>query len=127
MKEYNRDTTGWHTYDGREVLIKDMDVRHLVNVINWCKHRDLEAQESHARLQYGDELIAFLEEEAKLRRLRGFANNEPIPKKLETGFYELENETPEEKRISDEITKFHSEGATKQLLESRYERVMRKL
>ena len=79
---YDRNTTHWESADGSLYIIKDLEISHLVNILNWVKQ--------HPK-NYGFGLFSFLEEEAKLRKMIAFSENTPYPFKLESGFYKLVN------------------------------------
>lgn len=57
----------WGTADGRRVLLKDMDIGHLVNVLNWVHDHDG---------VYGSSIKEDLIKEAEYRRLFAFTSNE---------------------------------------------------
>ena len=69
---YNREAT-WRTADGRSVPIKDMDLGHLVNVINWI----IDNRESYTK-NVLDAMIA----EAKYRKVFLFAEGKDYPQKV---------------------------------------------
>jgi len=81
-EDYNRDKTQWRSADGRSIVIKDLEASHLVNILNWIRKN---------KSNYSPGIYSFLEEEAKLRRLLAFTTNEPMPKKMNDGWYTLEN------------------------------------
>ena len=113
---YDRDITTWTSYDGRETLVKDLDVRHLVNILNHIieangKCKDVNAYPSH--------LNEFLTGEARYRIMTGFAANIGIPKQLDDGTWTVVNQTPEEKRIEDELTAMHKAALEQQQIELR--------
>lgn len=58
----------WGTADGRRVRLCDMDLGHLVNVLNWVH--------DHTG-RYSDHVKADLISEAEHRRIFAFANAEP--------------------------------------------------
>lgn len=60
----------WGSADGRRVKIKDMDIGHLVNVLNWVH--------DHA-LRYPDRTREQFVAEAEYRRLFDFAERKPYP------------------------------------------------
>ena len=76
----------WTSYDGREVLIKDLDTAHFVNMLNWVKTNMKEGY-------YSQDFMDFLEVEANIRILEGFAAGAAFPRKLKTGYWELANLT----------------------------------
>ena len=81
---YYRDETQWESADGTSYLIKDLTTPHLVNILNWMKKHEK---------TYELALYTFMESEAELRKFTAFVTNEPIPIKLEDGWYGLENIT----------------------------------
>ena len=70
----------WGTADGRKVKLKDMDIGHLVNVLNWV--------EDHEGL-YGDRIKSYLKQEAEYRRIFAFAEGLPYPMINNTGRWEV--------------------------------------
>lgn len=66
---HNREKT-WHTADGRSIMIKDMELSHLVNVCNWV-HDNHEVYSQSVR----DLMIA----EAKYRQVFLFAEGQEYP------------------------------------------------
>ena len=58
----------WGTADGRRVTLKEMELGHLVNVLNWVH--------DHNAL-YGDRIKEYLIKEAEYRRVFDFAANKP--------------------------------------------------
>jgi hypothetical protein len=70
--EFWRERT-WRTADGRSVKIKDMDLGHLVNVINWI------ADNSSA---YPSSIYDVMVREANYRQLVLFAQGKPYPQKF---------------------------------------------
>ncbi len=85
---YHRDITTWGSYDGRKVLVKDLDTPHVVNILNWIKN-SMDKSES----QYSLALYQLFEDEAAIRMLEGFADNKPYPRKQKDGYYKLSNVT----------------------------------
>lgn len=61
-----RDRT-WGTADGRKVRLKEMEIGHLVNVLNWVHDHDG---------VYGNRIKEDLIKEAEYRRLFSFTNND---------------------------------------------------
>lgn len=72
--------TLWGVADGREILIKDLALDHLVNIINWVKDRPK---------QYNPELYPLLEQEANYRKTIQFAAGLLMPTKGEDGVWYL--------------------------------------
>lgn len=101
---YDRNVTIWGSYDGREILIKDLEVRHLVNILNHIK----EINEASPGA-YEPELYALMVAEAELRIMVGFAKNKGIPKRLEDGTYTLINRVITEKAIDDAKSLMHKQ------------------
>ena len=99
----DRATTFWESYDDRKTLIKDLPVRHLVNILNWIK----KSNEETAGTAYSPEICYILEAEAEIRVLKGFAANEAIPKKLKGGTYIVINQSLADKAIEYCKTLFH--------------------
>lgn len=66
---HNREKT-WRTADGRGIMVKDMELSHLVNVVNWV-HDNHDSYPQHTR----DLMIA----EAKYRQLFLFAEGKEYP------------------------------------------------
>jgi len=60
----------WRTADGRSIPIKDMQLGHLVNVINWV-HDNPES--------YTTEMLDIMIAEARYRQVRLFAEGKPYP------------------------------------------------
>lgn len=58
----------WGTADGRRVRFCDMDLGHLVNVLNWVTDHDG---------RYPSRVVEDLTKEAEYRRVFSFANCEP--------------------------------------------------
>lgn len=78
----DREKTIWGTADGRWIVIKDLEDRHLANIIAHCKHY----------YASDEELISFLHKEAELRGLRkAFLDRALIPYKNERGHWMLWN------------------------------------
>lgn len=63
----------WRTADGRSVAIKDMQLGHLVNVINWI----IDNRESYPR-----SVLELMIAEAKYRQLSLFSEGKPYPQKM---------------------------------------------
>lgn len=70
----------WGTADGRRVKLKDMDIGHLVNVLNWVQDHDG---------VYGDRIKSYLKQEAEYRRIFAFAEGQPYPMINNTGRWEI--------------------------------------
>jgi hypothetical protein len=66
---HNRDVT-WRSADGRKVKIKDMDIGHLVNVINWV---------SDNKDSYPASIKDVMVSEAEYRQLTLFAEGKAYP------------------------------------------------
>lgn len=73
MSTHNRDKM-WRTADGRSIPIKDMEVSHLVNVINWV------SDNSDA---YPKGVLKLMVEEANHRKLLLFAEGKAYPQKVD--------------------------------------------
>ena len=99
---YDRDIATWTSYDGRETIVKDLEVRHLVNILNHM----IECNKD-GKAGYPNHLYEFLAGEARYRVMTGFAANIGIPKQLDDGTWTVVNQTAEEKRIEDELTAMH--------------------
>lgn len=69
---HNRDKT-WRTADGRSIAVKDMQLGHLVNVVNWI----LDNPESYP-LSALDLMVA----EANYRKVFLFAEGNPYPQQV---------------------------------------------
>lgn len=66
--------TEWGCADGRRIKIKDMELGHLVNVINWVHdHHD----------GYSDYIRKNLIAEAEYRKLSLFASGKPYPREVD--------------------------------------------
>ena len=65
--------TTWRTADGRSVPIKDMDLGHLVNVINWIIDN---------REVYPKNVLDVMIEEANYRKVFLFAEGRDYPRKV---------------------------------------------
>ena len=104
MSEYDRNTTPWSSYDGRQTLIKDLDTRHLVNVINHCKQHD----STRSGVSYGADFINFIEGEANYRVMKNFTANEGIPHQQEDGYWTVINLSVEEAEEYKLETDFHN-------------------
>jgi len=109
MQYYNRDTLHWESYDGRKTLIKDLDVRHLVNILNHVK----ESNEISQQEIYPPVVCRLLETEGVLRIMTGWAEDIGIPRKNEDGTWELINQTATEKAREDAITAIHKNAMAK--------------
>jgi hypothetical protein len=115
---HNRNWTTWRTYDDRDILIKDLSTRHLVNILNWIK----ETNEQAGFEAYEHSLYEFLEGEARLRIMQGFAENKGIPKKLDDGTYVVANRTPKEAAREDAESAVHRAAATREIARRNAER-----
>jgi len=100
----NREETFWGSYDGREILVKDLKVRHLVNILNHIIKSNKTDPTS-----YSFAVFQLIEAEAALRIIGGFAENRAIPRKLPNGTYVLTNQTTAEKAIEDAKTATHNQ------------------
>lgn len=67
-KDLNFRSRAWGTADGRKVLLKDMDLGHLVNVLNWTNDHDG---------LYGNSIKEDLAKEADYRKVFLFAEGKP--------------------------------------------------
>lgn len=65
--------TEWGCADGRRIKIKDMELGHLVNVINWVHDH---------RAKYSDNIRANMIAEAEYRKLALFAESKPYPREV---------------------------------------------
>lgn len=77
---HNREKT-WRTADGRSIAVKDMELSHLVNVVNWV-HDNQGSYPQHVR----DLMIA----EAKYRQTLLFAEGKEYPQ-LVNGKWQMIN------------------------------------
>lgn len=67
---YDFGETNWGTADGRRVKVKDMDLGHLVNVLNWVHdHHD----------RYPDHIRAGFVQQAEARKFELWAAKKPYP------------------------------------------------
>jgi hypothetical protein len=71
--EFWRERT-WRTADGRRVKIKDMDLGHLVNVINWIADNSA---------SYPPSIHDVMVREANYRQLVLFAEGKPYPQRFD--------------------------------------------
>ena len=69
---HNRDKT-WRTADGRGIPIKDMQLGHLVNVINWV----MDNRDSYTR-----DILDVMVAEANYRKTSLFAQGQNYPQKI---------------------------------------------
>ena len=69
---HNRDKS-WRTADGRSIAVRDMELGHLVNVINWINDN---------RDSYPKSTLDLMIAEAKYRQLLLFAEGNPYPQKM---------------------------------------------
>ena len=63
----------WRTADGRSVRVMDMDLGHLVNVVNWILDN---------RASYTKSILDTMVAEANYRQLTLFSEGKPYPQKL---------------------------------------------
>jgi hypothetical protein len=66
---HNREKT-WRTADGRSIAVKDMELSHLVNVVNWV-------HDNH--ISYGQGIRDLMVAEAKYRQVLLFAEGKEYP------------------------------------------------
>ena len=111
----DRNKTRWTSYDDRAILVKDLEVRHLVNILNHIK----ESNERLGRPAYGEDITNLLIAEAKLRIVAGWAENKAIPKQREDGTWEVINQTAKEKARGDVLTAAHQMQMQKHLKEKK--------
>jgi len=76
-----RDTL-WGSSDGRETPIKDLQIDHLVNILNWIIDRPR---------QYPPDLYGLIVQEAQYRKTIQFAAGEPIPYQADDGRWYLQD------------------------------------
>ena len=69
---HNRDKL-WRTADGRSIAVKDMELSHLVNVLNWI----LDNSDSYPR-----SVLTLMTAEANYRKLFLFAEGKEYPQKI---------------------------------------------
>ena len=74
----------WRTADGRHVAINEMDLGHLVNVINWILDN---------RKSYPERILKAMIKEAEARQLVLFARGEPYPQKFHNGWKVVDPKT----------------------------------
>jgi len=110
MTSLDRAETHWESYDGRKILIKDLEVRHLVNILNHMAT----ANETDGGGWYTAELIAFMTLESELRIMVGWAANIGIPRQNEDGTWALINQTSAEKELEDAKTAMHQDAMKRQ-------------
>lgn len=67
----------WRTADGRNVQIKDMDLGHLVNVINWIADNPM---------SYPKSIYDVMVREANYRQIILFAEGKAYPQKTNVGW-----------------------------------------
>lgn len=79
----------WGTADGRRVKLKDMDLGHLVNVLNWVHDHD----------RYSDDTRARFIAEAEYRKTFLFAEGKPYPTKIDGRWKVIDPETGDGKII----------------------------
>ena len=104
MPQHNRDTLHWESYNGRKILIKDLEVQHLVNILNHIQ----QANESTGRDVYGQEVLVLMEAEAELRIMIGWASNKGIPRKTDNGWIVI-NQSPAAVAIENLRTFYHKQ------------------
>lgn len=102
MIQRNRENLQWESYDGRQTLIKDLEVRHLVNILNHVKETNEASPGTYPEL-----VVRILEAEGELRIMAGWAKDIGIPRKNEDGTWELINQTADEKAIEWAKTQLH--------------------
>lgn len=66
--KYDRNTFLWGPEHGDPILVRDLTDSHLCNIINWVLEHEL---------HYGQDILDFMLEEAELRKLPAFVNNQP--------------------------------------------------
>jgi len=103
MPNLTRDNLKWESYDGRKILVKDLEVRHLVNILNHVK----ETNEAGPANPYPPRVVCILEAEGDLRIMAGWAKDIGIPRRNDDGTWELINQTADEKAIEDARTALH--------------------
>jgi hypothetical protein len=64
----------WRSADGRQIKIKDMDIGHLVNVINWVIDN---------KNSYPDSIRDLMVAEAQYRQLTLFAEGKAYPQRID--------------------------------------------
>lgn len=69
---HDREKT-WRTADGRSVKIKDMQLGHLVNVINWVADNSM---------SYPAHILPTMVAEAEYRQISLFAEKQPYPQQV---------------------------------------------
>ena len=74
----------WGSQDGRKTPIKDLDIGHLVNILNWVKARPT---------AYPGELYPMLVQEANYRKMMQFVAGDQIPRLGEDGLWYLTDST----------------------------------
>ena len=103
MNDFDRNVTRWEAYDGRQILIKDLPVRHLVNILNWARTTN----DKHGNTIYSDGLCQLLADEAEFRIMTGWAKDVGIPRKLDDGSWTVVNQTRIDKAIEDMKSLYH--------------------
>ena len=79
-EHYTREST-WGSNDGRQIKIKDLEDRHLVNIVHFLNH-----SEKHKLWHRRSEYLRILNEEIKLRALpQEYVDKAPYPFKDEHG------------------------------------------
>lgn len=76
----------WRTADGRSVAVKDMQLGHLVNVINWI---------SDNPISYPQSIRTLMIEEAKYRQLELFSTGQPYPQQVGRSWKIMDPQTGE--------------------------------
>ena len=101
---HNRDKT-WRTADGRGIPIKDMQLGHLVNVINWV----MDNRDSYTR-----DILDVMVAEANYRKTLLFAEGKDYPQKIGRRWKVINAQTGEgaiEKPPADYIEAVKDNGA----------------
>jgi hypothetical protein len=80
---HNREKV-WRTADGRSIAIKDMQLGHLVNVINWITDN---------RDAYAPSILDTMVAEAKYRQTFLFAEGSAYPQKVGHGWKIIDPQT----------------------------------
>lgn len=70
----------WGVADGRKIKIRDLEIDHLVNILNWVRDRSQ---------QYAADLYSLLEQEVNLRRMIQFSQGGLVPFKDHEGTWQL--------------------------------------
>jgi len=96
----------WTSYDGREILIKDLSVRHMVNILNWMTKANTTVRAG----SYSPAVINLIENEAKIRIMRGWAANKGMPRQLPDGNWIVINQTFLQRTTENIKTMYHKAG-----------------